>query len=179
LLERQIKSPTGQPEWTPSTLFNILKNTAYMGVIYFGKRENCEPVPNRLQKRSVRVEGRRTPRRGVKRRDQGDCIPIPVTAIIDNETFEMAQEIMQVNKRLSLRNSKPGGLLQGLITCKECGYSFGFKVSGPKSEGYNYYKCIGVNKECTNKRGIRMEKLDGNYLGVNYFLAKISGTHSK
>jgi site-specific DNA recombinase len=160
LLERQIKSPTGQFAWTPSTLFNLLKNSAYRGVVYFGKRENCEPIHTRLQKRSVRVEGRRTPRRGVKRRDAEDCIPIPVPAIIDNETFEMAQELMQTNKRLSLRNAKPGALLQGLITCQECGYSFGFKISGPKSKGYCYYKCIGVNKKCTNQRGIRMEVLD-------------------
>jgi site-specific DNA recombinase len=82
-----------------------------------------------------------------------------VPSIINNEIFEMAQELLKVNKSRSLRNAKPGSLLQGVISCKECGYGFITSFSGKKSGGYSYYRCSKRDKRCTN-RGIRVESLD-------------------
>jgi len=160
LLEKQIRSPTGKGDWSVSTISRILKNSAYRGIAYYGKSETCEPTSTRLPGRSIRLKGRRTPKRGVRLRNSEEWIAIPVPAIIDNETFKMAQEITNTNKKLSLRNAKPGSLLQGLMSCAECGYSFGLKSSGKKAAKYKYYKCTGPCKKCTNRRGMRVEPVD-------------------
>jgi site-specific DNA recombinase len=63
LSEHQIRSPKGNPEWSPSTINGMLKNSAYRGIAYFGKMEPCDPLTTRLASRSVRIDGRRQPRR--------------------------------------------------------------------------------------------------------------------
>ena len=119
LVGHQINSPTGKSEWTSSTIHGILKNSAYRGIAYFGKRENCEVTSTRLPGRSIRLNGRRAAKRGTRLKDPAEWIAIPVSAIINDETFESAQDLLKTNKRLSLRNSKPGSLLQGIVSCKE------------------------------------------------------------
>lgn len=159
LSDRQVYSPKGLLKWSRSSINGILKNSAYRGVAYYGKIERCEPVPKRLPGRRIRIDGRRQPQRGTRPRDKKDWIEIPVPSIIDNDIFEMAQELLKTNKSKSLRNAKPGSLLQGIISCKECGYGYITTLSGKKSGGYNYYRCNKVDKKCTSK-GIRMEALD-------------------
>ncbi|MBS0655702.1 MAG: recombinase family protein, partial [Verrucomicrobia bacterium] len=159
LLDHQVRSPKGNSEWSRSTINGILKNSAYRGIAYFGKREPCEPISTRLEGRSVRINGRRQPKRTLRLRDPKDWIEISVPAIIDYETFEIAQGLLKTNKTLSIRNAKPGSLLQGLISCNECGYGFITTVSGKKTNGYGYYRCSKRDKKCTN-RSIRIESLD-------------------
>ena len=155
----QVRSPKGHSEWHRSTINGILKNSSYRGIAYFGKTEPCAPVSTRLVGRSVRINGRRQAKKGLRLRDKKDWIGISVPPIVDNDIFEMAQEQMRTNKLRSLRNAKPGSLLQGVISCKECGYGFITTISGKKSGRYNYYRCSKRDKRCTN-RGIRMECLD-------------------
>ena len=159
LSERQLCSPKGHLEWHRSTINGILKNSAYRGVAYFGKVEPCEFTSKRLPGRTIRMNGRRQPKRGTRLRDRKEWIEIPVPSIVDNEIFEMAQELMIRNKSQSLRNAKPGSLLQGVISCKECGYGFITTLSGKKSGGYGYYRCSKRDGKCTN-RGIRTDSLD-------------------
>lgn len=159
LLERQIYNPKGHSEWSRSTINGILKNSAYRGIAYYGKKENCEFSSTRLPGRKIRLNGRRQPKRGTRSKDKKDWIGIPVPSIIDNDSYEMAQELMKTNKSRSLRNAKPGSLLQGVISCKECGYGFITTLSGKKSKGYGYYRCSKRDGKCTN-RGIRVDSLD-------------------
>jgi site-specific DNA recombinase len=155
----QLRSPKGNPEWSRSTINGILKNSAYRGIAYFGKKEPCETISTRLKGRTVRINGQRQPSRSHRPRNKEDWIEIPVPSVIDNDIFETAQELLKVNKSRSLRNAKPGSLLQGVISCKECGYGFITSFSGKKSEGHSYYRCSKRDKRCTN-RGIRVESLD-------------------
>ena len=159
LSEHQVRSPKGLTIWSRSTINFMLKNSAYRGIAYFGKMESCEPSSTRLSGRRVRINGRHQPKRSFRVRDKNDWIEIPVPSIIDNDTFEVAQELMGTNKSRSIRNSKPGSLLQGVISCKECGYGFITIHSGKKSDGYGYYRCSKRDKKCTNP-GIRIEALD-------------------
>lgn len=159
LLEHQVRSPKGLLEWSRSTINGILKNSAYQGTAYFGKMEPCESISTRLPGRSIRMNGRCQPKRSSRPRDRKDWIEIPVPSIIDKDIFETAQELMITNKSKSLRNANPGSLLQGVISCKECGYGFITIFSGKKSGGYGYYRCSKRDKKCTN-RGIRIESLD-------------------
>jgi site-specific DNA recombinase len=164
LLGQGIRSPKGHLEWSRSTINGILKNSAYRGIAYFGKKESCDPISTRLEGRSVRINGRCQPKRSSCLRDRKDWIEIPVPLIIENEIFEMAQELLKTNKIQSIRNAKPGSLLQGIISCKECGYGFITSSSGKKSNGHRYYRCSKLDRKCTN-RGIRVESLDEGIWG--------------
>jgi site-specific DNA recombinase len=159
LEEQKVFSPCGKGNWCPSTISNILKNSSYIGLAYYGKSEKCEPNPLRLPSRQVRVKERLTPKRAHKNRDKSEWIPIPVPSIIDNATFSLAQDLLKRNIKLSSRNTREGTLLQGLITCKECGYCFKNTVSGSKINGYKYYSCSRRDKMCKNK-SIKVTDLD-------------------
>ena len=159
LCNHQIVTSTGKTEWSKSSIGNILKNSTYRGIAYFGMREKCEYDPMRLPSRSVRMNGRHAPRKAFRKRDPKEWIEIPVPAIVENNVFELSQELLEKNKRLSVRNANPGSLLQGLISCKECGYGFITCISGKKEMGHQYYRCCKRDKKCTN-RGIRGKDLD-------------------
>jgi len=159
LEELLIFSPRGSKVWNPVTIHSILKNTSYKGLAYYGKTEKCEADPMRLLSRQARLKGRTKPKRALKTRDQSEWIGIPVPVIVDEETFNCAQELFQRNKRLSSRNTKTPSLLQGLITCRECNYCFVKVISGKKTEGYQYYACSKKDGKCKNQR-IKLKELD-------------------
>ncbi len=159
LANQQINSPKGKPKWSRSSLSNILNNSAYKGIAYFGKREKCEPNPMRLVNRCARVKGRYIARKSFRQKSIEECIEIPVPIIVETDIFEMAQQLFQKNKQQSTRNAKKGSLLQGLISCKECGYGFVTSGSGKSINGHRYYRCNNQTKKCLN-RGIRTDRLD-------------------
>lgn len=159
LSNQKIESPKGKAVWSRSTISNILNNSTYRGIAYFGKREKCEPNPMRLVNRYARIRGRYTARKSFRTKEKKERIEIPVPVIIEPEIFELANQLFQKNKDQSIRNAKPGSLLQGLISCKECGYGFITTSSGKNSNGYRYYRCNNQIKKCIN-RGIRTDCLD-------------------
>jgi site-specific DNA recombinase len=156
---KQIISAQGKSNWSRSSINNVLSNSTYHGIAYYGKREKSEPDSMRLAGRRSRLKGKYRARKSHREKNRDEWIKIPVPAIIDLEIFESAQELLKKNKKQSLRNSQPGSLLQGLVSCKECGYGFVSMVSGKKANGYSYYRCNRVDKKCTNP-GIRMDSLD-------------------
>lgn len=157
LFKNQIPSPKGSVEWSKSSIGNLLKNSTYQGIAYFGIRENCEPILDRLQGRRTRIHGRTKPPKGVKIRAPENWIPIKVPAIISKEIFLLAQDLRSRNIKLASRNTRKGSLLQGLLSCKECGYAFILRASGKGEKRIEYYRCSG--KPCGNK-GIRVKELD-------------------
>lgn len=159
LEQHKILSPKGNEEWSSATLSNILKNSSYQGIAYYGKAEKCDPNPMRLPSRRVRIKPRITPKRSSRNRNRSEWIEIPVPAIIDKETYELAQDLLKTNIRLSPRNTREASLLQGLISCKECGYCFKKVMSGKKENGYHYYCCSRRDGKCTNPR-IKIKDLD-------------------
>jgi site-specific DNA recombinase len=61
--------------------------------------------------------------------------------IVDNETWELAQRQLAMNRRTSRRNSKSEYLLGGLIKCGICGSNYvGRAVDQGKK--YRYYVCL-------------------------------------
>ena len=159
LFSCNIPSPKGNPKWSRGSITGLLKTSAYRGIAYFGVRGKAEPDPMRLPNRTVRINGRRSPRRASKERPSSEWIPISVPSIITADVFSLAQELKSKNKSLSTRNTKTGTLLQGLIACKECGHGFITKTSGKKTNGRTYYRCNNRERSCNN-RGIRVEQLD-------------------
>ena len=67
-------------------------------------------------------------------------------AIIDEETYNAAQEILQSNKRRSVNNIYT--LLSGLLICGKCGAKYSKCKTGDKKHGYKYlYGCYSRNKK--------------------------------
>ena len=64
LLERGIPSPTGKPIWGTSTITRLLNNEAYIGTVYYNRRESLEGNgPRGARNRKTRQS--RAPARGV------------------------------------------------------------------------------------------------------------------
>ncbi len=123
---RGIPSPRAKKTWIVSSIHRILTNSLYIGVIY-SMKYRYEKIGLSKRKRTLRPES--------------EWIPIPVPAIIDEVTWQAAQEQLQENKYLAKRNLKHDYLLNGLVTCANCGRSMIISHSGCKKL-ISYYACL-------------------------------------
>ena len=164
LNEQKVPTRSGTSQWDRSTIWQMLKNPAYKGTACFGKTEQVE---RKKITRPLRQKGGYSARCSANReRSREQWIEIPVPAIVEEETYQLAAEILQRNKRLSTRRTKEPTLLQGLMVCRNCGYSL-YRTSTRTSKGkIYYYRCFGSDnyrhpngRVCQN-RPIRQDYLD-------------------
>ena len=128
LQTQQIPSPKGKPYWDRTTVWGILKNSAYKGQAQFGK---TQVGPRRPRLRPLRGK-KPQPRRPVAVYDtpEADRIAIEVPALVAEEMFAAVAEQLQENRRrCRIRRRGACYLLQGLLVCGSCGYA--------------YYRCVG------------------------------------
>lgn len=92
--------------WDNSTISRILKNRCYIGSRIWGRLT------------TVREEGEIT---GYIRADPKAHVPSEIPSIVDDETFDAAQRLLETNFAWSKRNTKRDYLLRGLIRCARCG----------------------------------------------------------
>lgn len=111
--------------WRQGRIRNMIVSTTYKGIHQYGKRS----TKNR------------------------DIIEREVPAIIDEDTWNKAQQQLIINRNCSTRNKKNRDyLLTGLLLCGQCGkpyYGFSYykKYKTKPPEFKAYYKCYGkVNK---------------------------------
>jgi site-specific DNA recombinase len=81
LLDRGIPSPTGKSIWGTSTITRLLNNEAYIGTVYYNRRESLEGNGPR---------GARNRKTRSRERPREEWIPIPVPAIVDRDTFTVS-----------------------------------------------------------------------------------------
>ena len=164
LNEKGISTRKGQSRWERSTVWGILKNPAYKGTACYGKTEQAE---RQRITRPLRQKGGFSSRCSSNRaRPREEWIEIPVPAIVSDEAFAHAHELLEKNRKLSRRNTKKPTLLQGIMVCTQCGYSL-YKASTRTSKRkIYYYRCFGSDnyrfengRICDNKP-IRQDYLD-------------------
>ena len=112
---------TGKVYWSERTIVNMLKNPTYLGHM----------VQGRHQVKSYKVH---------------TIVPIPEDdwfwventheAIIDQQTFDRAQELLEKNVRTSSK-AKTVYLFSGFLRCGDCGRG----MTRRTSKGYTYYSC--------------------------------------
>ena len=118
--------------WRSSRVRNMIYNTVYKGIHYYGKRTT--------RKREL--------------------IPREVPAIVSEELWEKAVQRIKDNKILANKNHKEENLLRGLIKCGVCGrryYAVYYRNNG-RTPTY-YYVCSGKvgdqarfsSSRCTSK----------------------------
>ncbi len=151
--------------WERSTVWAVWRNPAYRGVACFGK--------TRVSTRSRVMRPQR--RRGVTvpsvtvghERPREEWIEIPVPALVSEESFARAQELLQENKIRSRRRTIEPSVVQGLVSCQKCGYAFSRTSTCTSARKIHYYKCIGSDSwrklggpVCDNRRLVRQDLLD-------------------
>ena len=151
--------------WERSVVWAVLRNPAYRGAACFGKtRISTRTRVMRYQRRcgmttSYATAGHERPRE--------EWIEIPVPALVSEETFARAQELLQENRIRSRRRTIEPSVVQGLVSCAKCGYAFARTSTQTSARKIHYYKCIGSDSwrklggpVCDNRQFVRQELLD-------------------
>jgi site-specific DNA recombinase len=142
-----------------------LRNSAYRGVAYFGK---TRIAPRSRVTRPLRLRGGAAKRNSANHeRPREDWIEIPVPALVSEESFARAQELLQENKIRARRRTITPSIVQGLVSCQKCGYAFSRTSTITSARKLHYYKCIGSDAwrklggpVCDNGRFVRQDLLD-------------------
>ena len=118
--------------------------------------------------RPLRQRGGFSPRCSSNReRPRSEWIEIPVPAIVKEQTFDLAQERLEQNKRFSPRRTIEPTLLQGMLVCNRCGYALYRTSTRTSKRKLYYYRCLGsdayryFNERVCENRPIRQDYLDG------------------
>lgn len=117
--------------WYPGRIRNMIVNTTYKGIHYYGKRSNKDR----------------------------EVIERKVPAIVSEEIWEKAQKVLKENQIEAMKNSKRQYFLRSLIKCGACGLTYqGTAYTGPKGLPKAYYICGGktayrgpLQGKCTSK----------------------------
>jgi len=132
--------------WHWNVVRDMLHNEVYIGVWRYRKKQWVKGEDNRLHRVS---------------RERSEWLEVSVPAIIDVDTFEMAQRRSHDNSKYSGRNKKHDYLLSSRIRCLKCGRA----VCGYTPTKQSYYRCGGSFskpiKVCT-QRGILVPALDSD-----------------
>jgi site-specific DNA recombinase len=165
LYEMGIPSPRGRKLWSPESVRQLLKREVYKGVYIANRHEKVWMWENGKQRQISRTK------------PEEEWISLPVPAIVSEEQWDLAQELLATNKQKSLRNSaKNEWLLSGLLRCA-CGKSMITKrgkrrhilASGQK-KAYDteFYVCWEYferwNPEFCNKGQITKNRIEGYVL---------------
>lgn len=135
---------SGRQSWSPSVVHRILHDETYAGMAHANRYRFVPP-------KSPRSRGPRAGENTCRQpRPRDEWIGIPVPALIDQETYRLAQDQLARNGRLSYRhNTKHSYLLRCLLRCRTCGLAM-FGVTARAEGGRpprRYYRCSG--KDCT------------------------------
>ena len=128
LNEMMIPAPTRE-DWVKESILVMLKNVQYDGKVIFGRKkktvvfENGKKVTKRIKQRPedvLIVEGKHP-------------------ALIDHETFELAQERIAGRGYMAPKTRRPlVNLFAGILRCPKCGYVMTYHT---RDHGSKYYTC--------------------------------------
>src|SRR5271169_1590449 len=150
--------------WERSVVWAMLRNPAYRGAAAFGKTR----IAGRIRvTRALRRRGGIVSSNSIgHERPRAEWIEIPVPALVSEESFARAQELLHENKLRSRRRTIAPSVVQGLVSCQKCGYAFSRTSTSTSARKIHYYKCIGSDRwrklgdsVCDN-RMVRQDLLD-------------------
>ena len=164
LNERAVPTSTGRSRWERSTVWAMLRNPAYKGKACFGKTRQ---MPRKCVTRPLRLRrGVASGTTGGHEKPREEWIEIPVPAIVSEETFDLAEERLEMNKIHAPRRTKTPSVLQGLVSCGKCGYALSRTSAQTSARKISYYRCLGsdswrhLNGPVCDSRPVRQDLLD-------------------
>ena len=143
-LLREMGLPTRHraTRWERSVVWAMLRNPAYKGAACFNKTQVGQRQkvtrPFRLSGRAVHGE-----KSCSHERPRDEWIEIPVPAIVSEETFALAAERLVDNKRFAPRRTIEPSIVQGLVSCRKCGYALSRTSTRSSARKIHYYRCLG------------------------------------
>lgn len=137
-----IKSPRDKA-WQKYTVRSILINETYAGLWHYGK---------------IITEHRK-----VKKRPKEEHIAVTVPAIVDRDTWELAQTQRQTNIDLNPRSTKRDYLLRSMFKCGWCGSAMVGVATKSGRRNYGYYQCRGKGGAESGGSRCRMTKFDQDF----------------
>lgn len=141
LNERGVPTRKQTMRWERSVTWAMLRNPAYKGTACFGK---TRIAPRQRITRPLRLRGGIAQRNSAQHeRPKADWIEIAVPAIVGEETFALAQELLERNKTHAPRRTVTPSIVQGLVSCKKCGYALSRTSTRSSARTIYYYRCIG------------------------------------
>jgi site-specific DNA recombinase len=150
--------------WERSTVWAMLRNPAYKGTACFNKTTT---TPRQRVTRPLRMRGGPASRNSAHHeRPRNEWIEIPVPAIITEEIFALAAERLQANKDQAPRRTITPSVVQGLVTCRKCGYSLYRTATRTSARKIYYYRCFGSDRwrqltgPLCDSKPVRQEVLD-------------------
>ncbi len=150
--------------WERSTVWAMLRNPAYRGTACFGK---TALAPRQRITRPLRLRGGLATRNSANHeRPRTEWIEIPVPALVSEETFALAQENLEQNKRHAPRRTIEPSILQGLVHCRTCGYALYRTSTRSSARKIYYYRCLGsdayrhAGQALCDQKPIRQDLLD-------------------
>ena len=141
LNEQGVATRKAGARWERSTVWAMLRNPAYRGTACFGK---TRVATRQRVTRALRLHGGIVSRDSANHeRPREEWIEIPVPALIDEPTFARAQELLHENKVRARRRTIEPSLVQGLVSCRKCGYALSRTSTRSTARKIHYYRCIG------------------------------------
>jgi site-specific DNA recombinase len=145
LLKRLKDSPwrprSGTPHWSVSTVHHILTDPVCVGTAYANRYDH---VPPRKPRRPGGPGSTANTCRQLKPPEEWIAIPVP--ALIDQATYDLAQAQLARNRVLSFRHAaRHAYLLRCLLTCGTCGlamHGITYPATATRPE-HRYYRCAG------------------------------------
>ena len=164
LNEQGIPTRSDAGRWERSTVWAMLRNPAYRGTACYGKTQLAE---RQRITRPLRLRGCVASRQSAQHeRPREEWIEIPVPAIISDETFALAAERLEANKHHAPRRTIVPSVVQGLVSCRKCGYAMYRTSTRSSARKLYYYRCLGsdayrhLNHAVCDTPPVRMDLLD-------------------
>jgi site-specific DNA recombinase len=126
-----------------------------------------ETAPRQRITRPLRLRGGTGSRDSAHHeRPRADWIEIAVPAIVEDDIFARARELLEQNKKLAPRRTIEPSIVQGLVSCSKCGYALSRTSTRSSARNIHYYRCLGSDAwrrlggpVCDN-RPVRQDLLD-------------------
>ncbi|HUA22777.1 MAG TPA: recombinase family protein [Steroidobacteraceae bacterium] len=164
LNEQSIPTRKRISRWERTTVWAMLRNPAYKGLACFGKTKSAQ---RQRITRKLRLRGGFAQRDSAgHERPREEWIEIPVPAMVSGTTFDLAQERLRENKRLSPRRTVQWSIVQGLVSCSKCSYAMSRSSGRSTARKIHYYRCIGsdgwrhLNGPVCDNHPVRQDLLD-------------------
>ena len=165
LNERGVPTQKRHAQWERSTVWAMLRNPAYQGTACFGKTKPA--ARTRTNNRTLHQRGSLPSRNSASHEvPREQWIEIAVPALLEEQTFALAQERLAINKKLSARRTIEPAILQGLVHCRHCGYALYRTSTRSSARKIYYYRCLGsdawryAGKARCTERPIRQDLLE-------------------
>lgn len=139
-------------QWSAKAITRILKNRVYTGTL-----EQCKTTtPNYKVKSLIK-----------KPKDQWIRAENCHEAIISTKTFDLVQQLLEEDTRVSPKNDKTY-IFSGVLKCGICGGNLTRKVITSSGKKFEYYICINNknNKTCDNTTNFPVKKLEKTVLDI-------------